>query len=252
MNPINYKKLVKYLYKDITQKEIAKRFGVCLGTVEQYIKKHNLTGLKHNKPCRTDFKLTDPYFAYFVGLFITDGYYNPKTKIIEITLKNSDRKILKILSDKFNGTLKSYNGKSRLYFNRKQSKKIGSLINYTPGAKTFTATVPTNFPNLLHKYIIRGIIDGDGTIRINGEIRLYSESKNILNFFEEFLKKNSLKYSFQEKGKVISTGKGIQAGLEIYNSLPELCIERKRNRIHKLVNDIVRTYEMINRKKWCN
>lgn len=243
--------LLKQLWKKRSQKEIAKICNVHIGTIETYVNKYKLQGIKKIQ-YELPFKVSDPYFAYLVGLFLTDGYYNPKTLILEIQLQVSDRYILQLLQSKFGGQLKYYGNNARLYFSRNKSANFTHITGIQPGAKTFTAKVPKVFPKLLHKYIIRGIIDGDGTIRRNGVIRIYSESLPLLKFVEEYCLRNNLTFSYQENSKVFSFGVQLKAGVMIYNNFVDLALPRKRAKIKKIVDDIVRTYDMINHKKWCN
>lgn len=251
-NHKNFKWLVKQLYKQRTQKEIAAMCNVHVGTIEKYVKVFKLKGIKQRNVSTKPFRLSDPTFAYLFGLFITDGYLNPNTVILEITLHSKDKEILHYISTYYGCKCKYYGDTARLYFSRARTLEFCKLLDFKLGAKTFTAYVPDVFPKLLHKYIVRGMIDGDGTIRPNGEIRLYSESEKLLKFAEEYFTSKGVLCSRQENKKVLSTFKGIKAGLLLYKNLPDLCIKRKKIRIQNLVDDIVRAYQMINDMKWLN
>lgn len=250
------KYLAKKLYKGYTQNKIAKFNNVSTGTVEKYVNKYNLQGLKEKGK---SVKLSmSPYFCYFLGLFLTDGYYNPNTKIIEISLKDKD--ILKLLADKLGLTFKKYKNTYRIYSSKEWSKEFTRLTLIEPGPKTYTAKLPFEVINKLKRlqwyFLIRGMIDGDGTIRKSGQIRFFSCSEDLLSLFITYLDSYNYIYSIidQNPGKVITILKESELAFctHIYRLLPELAIKRKRKRVNQIVNDIVRTYEMVNRKKWYN
>lgn len=254
----NKKWLLKQLLKGRTRKEIAQFSNCAETTLDHWISKHGLKGFKNYFSKGKDFSEIDPHFGYLVGLFATDGYYNNKTKIVEITLHAQDRKILKYLGEYYKCKVSFYGAQSnkvRLYMSRLQSKKFMELTKFPLKAKTFDVKISNNFHPIIKKFVIRGFIDGDGTIRPeSGRIRFYSESPYLIKYLTDYLDTYNFKWTLQEKNKVvyICQESSLIAGIQIYNNFPNISIKRKRDKIKKLVDDIVRTYQMINDKKWCN
>lgn len=231
--------------KGRTQKEISKYANVHLGTIETYINKYKLQGLK--KFNVSSMRKHSPDTAYFLGLYLTDGYFSNSTNRIEITLKSVDRAILFYYRDKYGFTTNYFKDTVRLTMTVSQTQKFAEMFNLTSGPKTFNAIVPS-IPRILHKYVIRGMMDGDGTIRPRAnDFRFYSESSGLASFYEEFMKHHNFNFSYQENGKIIYSS-DFKALLYIYEGKEELALKRKRKLVEKKVRDIVRTYRMINCK----
>lgn len=187
-----------------------------------------------------------------LGLFIGDGYYSTSNRCVEISLKY-DYKILHYLADYFNLKVYKYNYNYRLQFSRTRSLEFSKLTGYMPGAKTYNAFVPDKIPSLLHKYLIRGLIDADGNIRKSFAWRIFIASPVLKDFVMKFIHQHGLHYNVSEHKKspgfTIEVGKCPQFLIWLYQSHPELAVQRKRAQINKFVDDIVRTYRMINCEK---
>ena len=193
------------------------------------------------------FSKFSPDAAYFLGLYLTDGYFSNSTNRIEITLKSVDRDILLYYKNKYGFTTNYYRDTIRLTMTTTQTEKFASMYELTKGPKTFNAKVPL-IPRILHKYVIRGMLDGDGTIRPRAnDFRFYSESSGLTSFYEEFMEYRNFNFSYQEDRKVIYSS-DFKALLYIYEGKEELALKRKRKLVEKKVRDIVRTYRMINCK----
>lgn len=175
-------KLPEELIVDLYKKQnstgvLAKQFGVCVKTICDILKKHNV---ERNNPQgafnldRNYFKSIDrPDKAYFLGLLLTDG--NVWGKQIRIELKSDDEYIL--------NTFAKYIGRPEAKLHRRKGGyykcNFSHLNTYcdqwvkdlaqwsvTP-KKTNTAKMPILSEDMM-PHLIRGIIDGDGYISADG------------------------------------------------------------------------------------
>lgn len=263
MKPItknNLKRLTKFLIKGINQKLIAQYLNVKLWNIENYVHYYKLQGLRERyiKLNANKFSFTDPYFLYLIGLFLTDGHYS-QAGYIKINLKSIDRPILFLLAKKF-GLKHGPNPKTDTYYllmDNYTSRVFAEKLNIKKGNKTYIAKVPICIHKQLHNYVIRGMLDGDGCIHKRNKITFFSMSPYLINFVTNYCNNHNIKYSIENHtktgGKNISIGVDwMKFGLMIYGNIPELAMQRKRLKIQNKVDDIVRAYQMINDKNWCN
>lgn len=252
-----YKIIAKKLFLKKSQPEIAKSLGISLSNLEWKINKYKLQGIKKlakEKQVKT-LSFNNVYFCYFIGLFLTDGYYHPNG-IIEISLKQSDEHILKLLSINLGLKINKYSNYWRIYSDLSWAKKFTEVTEITPGAKTYTANFSKFYDlnAIQQKFIIRGMIDGDGSIRKSGIIRFFSCSKYLIDMVKFYFDKLSIKYTIilNKNGMEINTSEESKmfAAINLYKLFPLISIRRKQLRIQVLIDDIVRTYEMINRKNY--
>lgn len=121
---------------------------------------------------------------YFLGLVASDGYISSKSNRIEISLKEADIGLLKVIRDVLcPGKKIAYKSKQRAYRltleNKELKREVVKYIN--PKNKTFSLVFPYGIPKEYVNHFIRGYIDGDGTIGIvkgskkvaNGERHYY-------------------------------------------------------------------------------
>ena len=115
--------------------------------------------------------------AYFLGLFASDGsmsYHNGYKVSIELAAKPDERAILHTLAILI-GTPRLYEreGKSRLVklmVTRKAVYEQMLHFGFTPNK-----TTTLRFPRVLDKltnHFLRGFLDGDGSIMVDGSARL--------------------------------------------------------------------------------
>lgn len=113
-------------------------------------------------------QITSPFDAYLIGLLLTDGYVLSDRDGIGIDL--TDKDAIKFIADTIGTTYKSYNDgihktKYRVLITipgiTKQVARFGVLPN-----KSYVIRQPYIYENehQFIPYIIRGIIDGDGSV----------------------------------------------------------------------------------------
>lgn len=249
-----------------TQKQIALELGCHVGTIEAAMSKYQLTNQIHSRyRVREDLMVsTNPYFMYAVGMFITDGSI---AKDGRLSIRINDKEPVKVLSDYFDCPYYHCRRDARpqyefnIPYNTPLTEYCRALTNDV-SKKTFDVKCPTDIVDLnLRLLLLRGIIDGDGSIRPDSSaIRIFTASKNMVDTLEMLLSSLNIKYTTQNTkyglhkklGWVIHIGilETLPALIRVYEDYPELAVQRKRNIIKQRVYDIVRTYEMINREKW--
>lgn len=252
-----------------SQAVIAKELGIHLGKLEAIISKVGLVGARDKVKYEVNENLFDinlKEFCYFSGLILTDGTINLDSN--RVILRIGDIEPLTELSNLYSKTAKipifEYNvkGGNTIYDFKITSKYLVEYLNSIGiVAENKTSLVTCPIVNSLEnfKYLTRGIIDGDGNIRVfdnKAIFRIYSHSSNFVeSFVNEFDKYFNYKLSVNSvKNK---TGKEISSRIDftnnllfIYEEYKELCIKRKREQLKNLVDDIVHAYEMINHKNW--
>lgn len=231
--------LKKELLAGKSQRVISLECNVHLCTIERYIKKFNLQGLKYKKePVKiSKMNLEDKAFCYLIGLFLTDGYFSKTTGRVEIDLL--DEVPLNFLSSYFNTILyknfKTSEGKTRyrLCFPNRVSS-IFKNLGFIQGSKTFSVKVPDNIPEHNKKYVIRGIIDGDGTID-SKRFRIFSCSESIIAFVEAYYMSNNIHYTrYTQKNGVVIECRNKQFLKYIYSEDSFLAIPRKLHKVSSL------------------
>lgn len=250
--------MAKKLSKGFSQTQIAEFCGVHVGTIEHYVAKFNLQGIKKRikETANNSVSLNNPYFLYFIGLFLSDGYFH-SNGVIEIsqTKKASTFELLGMLAEKLSLQMKSYDRCYRIYGDQNWGKLFKKVTGLEKGPKTWDADFPKFYElsNLQQTLIIRGLIDGDGTVKLTGsEIDFFSVSPHLLNLLKTYLINNDISYGIhkQDPGYNMTICKdGLKFGLMLYDKFPSISLSYKRDRIQKKVNDIVRTYSMIKSKK---
>ena len=160
------------------------------------------------------FSSIDSHFkAYLLGWIASDG--SIKEEQINIEIKDIDTDIIEILRDnickslpisrRFNGTMNSV--KLSISSNKIVSDVCG-LLDIIPGKKSHTVKFPTSIPDNLKWHFIRGLFDGDGSIRKIQEHRhtrecsIASVSQHMKIEISDFCKiKNSI-----NNGAIVYTG----------------------------------------------
>jgi hypothetical protein len=252
------KEALQSLLLTFTQKEIAEQYGVHLGTIETYVAKYGLQGYKEScelKANTLNLTLENPYFCYFLGLFVTDGYY-AQDKRIEVSQKHGE--VLYHLQKQLGGKVyRSSKNKGKYIYVLTNVNDIFTNLGFTPGPKTFDVQVPIGIITHRFEYLfVRGLIDGDGTISPLGKIRFFSISPYLNTYYHTFLQRTKIGFSFYPQAGGLSTectGSAFEQMsllILLYNKrFPELCIPHKLQRVQKLIDDIVQTYQMINGMK---
>lgn len=262
----------KFLLQEVfklrkTQKQIALELGCGIWRIENAMSKFQLTNQLHSRYKVKEEKMNpaDPYFMYAVGLFITDGSI---AKDGRLSIRINDREPIKVLGDYFDCPIyhcRRDTTRPQFEFNIPYStplteycKKLSSELS----TKTFNVRVPLDIEDeKLNLLLLRGIIDGDGSIRPDStSIRIFTASKLMSSSLSSLLKKLDIEHTIQNTvyGRYKKTGwtittsvkATVPALIRIYEDFPELSVKRKREIVRNKVYDIVRTYKMINCKKW--
>ena len=127
-------------------------------------------------------------------------------------------------------------------------------LGYSQGAKTFDVHIP-EVPEYNLKYLLRGMIDGDGTIRkgINDfEVRFFSVSKTLFNQYKTIIEKLGYKYGISthpKYGESTISVSSLDFLLWLYSDRLDLCISRKLQIVNDKVDDIVHTYSIVKNRR---
>lgn len=135
--------------------------------------------------------------AYFIGLFITDGYIikQPKTEkrsrhsdIVGISLKNDDKYIIEELKRELLSEVAIVDNRGCAQISFSSDKISNDLAKYgIVDNKSFKTYFPYNIDKEMWRHVIRGIFDGDGCITNNnvccfyGNKKLLQDLQDILN-----------------------------------------------------------------------
>ena len=178
---------------------LAKHFNICSVTASRIIgnkQRYSKTILFNPNIIENFFESIDSEEkAYFLGLIIADGnIYDPNdathktnhkgSKWVSITLQDCDAYILKWFRDiiGLNSKIAS-DGRGSSYVAVRSTKLAQDLAKYgIVERKSFITYFPFNIPKHLYRHTIRGIIDGDGTIKAETK---YTPSDNRNRFKHE-------------------------------------------------------------------
>lgn len=256
--------MVDLYLSGVSCKQIAVKFGYKTGkTVEDVLKEKNI---KCRDPRRLK-NLDYSYFenidshdkAYILGLLYTDGYVYKNYEGVCIQLTESDGYLLKTIADKIGSStslihinceskrIKMPNASDMIRFSvysktiAEQVKKFGVVKR-----KTWDLQIPRDvIPDKFKYSLLRGILDGDGTVGIakNKNIWLKIATKSerfadsICQLFDGFSK-----YEFQNgygnMYSVILKGgnkKTIDILRKIYRHKNDLYLQRKFDKIKQLL-----------------
>lgn len=242
--------ILKSLYIDQNKsaKELAVIFGKTKKAIQHWIFNEKL---RKQVPVFWDESLIDykcPIFNYLMGLAATDGCIDSNSFRLSIRLKAYDRQVLDSLSKHFRLStgvrLYRNNAVADLTLPSKLLVKVAESFNVTK-QKTFTLEVPRSFysDECLRLYM-RGVIEGDGSLKINGQgisVRLYCGSEK---FVEGLIDLIQNKFNFSVKKKFQKTKDKLYPGFEfgglnaivflewIYKDYPSFRIERKFERFN--------------------
>ena len=168
--------IVKYYKaKPMTQDEVAQKFKISLPSVIKILKEYKVK--IYNKVQLFSPNLNEHYFdiidteekAYFLGLIITDGcVHNTKGKqpLVALTLQESDKYILERFKNAIcsNKTVTN-DGRGCVNINILSRIMVNSLRKYGIDERKSLHTIfPKNIPQELYPHLIRGILDGDGSV----------------------------------------------------------------------------------------
>jgi len=257
-----------YVKKELSSLKIAEQIGCSFQTVCRWLSEFDIPRrdpwCNHSQPS-WNYRFFDeltPDSAYIIGMIIADGTLR-KGRSYKIGITQQDRAILDKISDVVcGGTFSMANTTTCLTLSSKHAYKI--LIDKfglpSGGQKSYTVRIPECLLERedLLPHCIRGIFDGDGSVRRDGSyFAFFSGSPDLLNDIVNvltrlvslpnveplwrpggFIKKNgersgSYKIDYNGILDAIDFAKFIYGlGLDVYGS--SLYLERKRERFQSV------------------
>ena len=200
------------LYKNKSQKNIGKLFGMTQGGVRKVLKRNHIIKLKNSRLNMSKLSLDVDFFknvdsnekAYWFGYIAADGSINKKNN--KVTLVSKDKEII----EKFKICIKSDHKISETNVFDKRTKKRYRGFTIQIGNEIFTNNLINkgltnlkskkfNFPNIddkYYSYLIAGLFDGDGCISFRrckfknkSRINLISTLENLVTIQNYLLNK---------------------------------------------------------------
>lgn len=215
------REVLKFLYHDKkwSTVEIANKIEAGRETVTRRLRENNITirspkrggklsSQKRNYPKGLFTNITHQT-AYFLGLFLADGYFGESRKL-KISLQKSDQQILRDISTyifdndyviiKKNPTEGEQDKAKLVLYNKDYCLDVANILNISPNS---TKTGKEQFvylnPKKLTWSFIRGVFDGDGSIRVfkrngNNKVKMTFTlaSKTFLLNLQDFFNDNDI------------------------------------------------------------
>jgi len=169
----------------MSQREIAKIYGVHRETVRRNFKKRGLPSFNYHNMIKHDekkfFEISTEEDAYWLGFIYADGYVSDNNNF-ELSLKLSDFNHLKKFKDYLNLSTKIIKDDFRCRIVYKNKILVDNLkrLGVKP-RKSLSLSFPEKVPVSLLRHFLRGYFDGDGSISIYKKKRKTMTSK-IVNF----------------------------------------------------------------------
>lgn len=172
-------------------KFIAQECNVSVSTIEQYLKRYNLKrgNIKYiiNND-KVDF--TSPVFNYFLGLIATDGYMDKRVPRVSLRCKNLGcDKVFNNLKDyfEFTGEIKLYRECYDLSITSKYLMKALRVSGISPLGKVHNKFPDSFYDEDCARMYFRGLLDGDGNIKLTKIFRITITNKDFLLSMSEYL-----------------------------------------------------------------
>lgn len=164
-----------YKSKPMGYQELSDKFGYSLPTIGKIMREYRVK--PYSKVRLFSPNLDEHYFqlidteekAYFLGLIITDGCIyskNSRQNLVSLTLQDKDKYIIEKFKEliQSNKTVTS-DGRGSSGINILSDIMVEDLKQYgVSDNKSLCTIFPNNIPNHLYKHLIRGILDGDGSV----------------------------------------------------------------------------------------
>lgn len=167
--------LIKYYKsKPMTIYDVANEFHICKPSVIKILKEYGIQTYSKTQLFSPD--LNEHYFdvidtekkAYFLGLIITDGCIfskGSKQPLISLTLQEQDKYILEDFKNEIHSNKAlTYDGRGCANINISSTTMVESLRKYGLHERKSLCTIFPKIPNELYCHLIRGILDGDGSV----------------------------------------------------------------------------------------
>ena len=172
-------------------KFIAQECNVSVSTIEQYLKRYNLKrgNIKYiiNND-KVDF--TSPVFNYFLGLIATDGYMDKRVPRVSLRCKNLGcDKVFNNLKDyfEFTGEIKLYRECYGLSITSRYLIKALKVAGISPLGKVHNKFPESFYDEDCARMYFRGLLDGDGNIKLTKIFRITITNKDFLLSMSEYL-----------------------------------------------------------------
>lgn len=175
-------------------KFIAQECNVSVSTVENYLKKYNLKrgNIKHTINSEAvDF--TSPVFNYYLGLIATDGYMDKRVPRVSLRCKNLGcDKVFNSLKEYFGftGDIKVYRESYDLSITSKYLVRALKGAGISPLGKVHNKFPDSFYNEDCARMYFRGLLDGDGSIKISKIFRITITNKDFLLSMSEYLNSN--------------------------------------------------------------
>ncbi len=177
--PINEMILRRLLLNEqLTHGQAAAKLGVSLITVSRAVRRFDLQagrGVKH----RWDFTSYDSELAYVVGLYLTDGWamkagiaFGSTEPILIDRYTKALRHLRLPIAESIPAPNISHKGNKPIFEIRTYSKLFRNWLVEECQAKTAIPDGLMEASNEAKLMLLAGIIDGDGTVRKDGSIRI--------------------------------------------------------------------------------
>lgn len=164
-----------YKSKPMSYQDVANKFHYSLPTIGKILKEYRIKPYSKVQLFSPD--LREDYFenidneakAYYLGLIITDGCVYRKWNrqgIIAITLQKKDKYLIdKFVSEIHSNKTITSDGRGCCNVNILSNRMADDLKKYgVVENKSLHTIFPKNIPNNLYPHLIRGLLDGDGSI----------------------------------------------------------------------------------------
>ena len=190
-----------YKSKPMTITELSERFNLSNPTIIKILNQYKIK--RYTKVQLFSPNLKEDYFdnidtqekAYFLGLIITDGCVytkGNKQNLVSIALKDEDKYLLEMFKKEVCSNKKvTSDGRGCAEINILSNKMVGCLSKYgiLPN-KSLNTVFPNALPKEAYPHLLRGIIDGDGSISFYSRNNRKSHTKAIrlCQGNEQFLK----------------------------------------------------------------
>ena len=164
---ITKEKILEYIQKGMTQKEIAKVFECSASNIGHCIKKFELSEKQVNpvKPNYYFNKIDSIEKAYIIGFIACDSAISQKCQV-EISVEKSDREIADFIAKEFGCKVNvdnTFNKETRRFPRVRFSKKVSDVLKFVGGNLKIDRHLPIVRKDL-NRYLLLGAFDADGCI----------------------------------------------------------------------------------------
>lgn len=197
----------EYIIQGKTNATLAEEWGLPSSTVYNIIKKLGLVGMKFvDKITSCDeslFNINNPVFCYMAGLASADGYIDEKNHRLVLRMNEDAKEILEKIRVYFkvSNSIKVYTGSGGythgyiMYDLTISSKKLLEelkKLNLHGRKKDLNIRFPdmTKLTDINQEMYMRGLWDGDGTIRKDNMTSIFSESKLTIEAIYKYMRNN--------------------------------------------------------------